>query len=1582
MPQRSNNRRFRPARAGRFAAGLRLATHNIRGFRGQGGAIPAHKVGLLFNEWRRLQLHIVCVQEVKIGAGDHAAKAQVERALSQAAQAAGVPSQGYKVYWGCRQVAPLQSSLVGDSPARRRSLGGNAAGGVAVLIRRDLLVRDLRVMGTPQVDQDGRLMHMQLEWRGAPLHLVNVYLPSGRPAQQQRFVRERLGPLMQGRVGPWVLAGDFNFTPSWVKDRAWVAGVGQGGDRPESHKRDEGPAKALAALAGEVGVRDAFRHRHPTRAAYTYVCGTAASRIDHLYVSSSLLPHLLQCDVHGLSVSDHRPVVMHLAPIGRRRQGPGLARARIAFARDRLLLRQLQEWVAEQATAAPLGDDRRLLGWWPAFKHDLAVRIRDLNLEHRALRQQAAAEVREAEQQQGVAEAALVAAPAGPISQAALQAVVEARRRHVAASMAAAADHEAARRRCAVAEGEHPSSAITRIVSRPASASLVTALRKPSGGLVASGPQMAREMARFFAAISARHTPDPTAVTRVLGAVDQHSTRLGASGAATVGDAEVSAAEIAAAIKHTKPGTAPGPDGLAPEVWRHCGDAATQLLAALFSAIGRTASTPDGFLEGVICPIFKGGEATLPANYRPICLLNTDYRLLTKCLAKRLGSVIGQVVGPQQNAFVPGRCITANIAFLQSLPDALRCQGRGAVLAFLDIRKAYDTVSRPFLLQVMQRLGVGDGMLRWVRTLLSDTASAACVNGHVSAPVLFEEGVRQGCPLAPALFLFAAQALWCWLKACPVVGVGVVPGQWAHAMQFADDTAVVLKDPSPSTVHQFLEHMRIYRGASGQALNAAKSRLLPIGEVRAFGQVPSVVGGIPVESETGALGVAFANGGDPATRINWQERVPKAHQRFSRLAKLGLSVFGRAQCAGAYGVSRVLFHAGHSGMPGEIAQDLWRKAVALVDRGVGPDSQRRSLPGVHSQLLVGRPSKGGFGLLPMEQHIRARHAMFAKQLVVWLAGDPTELQKGDGSDADQPQPLWVSLVAHQLRTLCPAAHPALALLAVAAAQGVGAMDRLPGQAVRAWPQPGLLALMMRGLVALGPPSDLVQEQLPPDLIPQMPLWGNPLLQLELRREQRTVKWPLDDDDPGAATARGEHQMAARLREQQCGFGVWVGTPGLFTVADLCTLVYILRGVRTAWQRVRRSALPPQGPLSQVWGVHTVVGLPPLVAQLFRAWDPTARPWEQELPVAVEAMFAALPQHWQTAARQWHAQQAPQHRLLVPTQTRLDSDAVEDAVRAVVRRMGWKGVTLTGMAVAPQPAQDGEGRDPTKRPFYPLSVRWATVLQLRREGFFWAQNGARRQYVSDALFGVGAVLSAAQEAQVDGAQGQFGAAMRRLWLLPWENERKETLWRLAVNGVQGAGGHDISLSGACLCGWAGPVRSRPEPERAREWRQHCFWACPVAREVVLQLQGVLPGRALAKAQVWLLHAPCDVHQCVWEPVCAAALDAMAFGRRMMWSLHLSEQSADPRQTLITQFFLPVQQLRLPSVVVRAARRAAARFWERLQDLVMLDDFPVKDQRWDGVPPDHPFVGVEQVPQRPGKPLRFVLNLPAVAQQPDA
>ena len=114
------------------------------------------------------------------------------------------------------------------------------------------------------------------------------------------------------------------------------------------------------------------------------------------------------------------------------------------------------------------------------------------------------------------------------------------------------------------------------------------------------------------------------------------------------------------------------------------------------------------------------------------------------------------------------------------------------------------------------------------------------------------------------------------------------------------------------------------------------------------------------------------------------------------------------------------------------------------------------------------------------------------------------------------------------------------------------------------------------------------------------------------------------------------------------------------------------------------------------------------------------------------------------------------------------------------------------------------------------------------------------------------------------------------------------------------------------------------------------------------------------------------------MCAAALDAMAFGRRMLWAVHLDERPDDPRQTRITSFF-PVLSPRIPAPVVRAGRRAAARLWERLQDLAMLDKYPLKDQRWESVSFGHPFLGGEDVPDRPERPRRFVVNMPAAMQR---
>ena len=372
--------------------------------------------------------------------------------------------------------------------------------------------------------------------------------------------------------------------------------------------------------------------------------------------------------------------------------------------------------------------------------------------------------------------------------------------------------------------------------------------------------------------------------------------------------------------------------------------------------------------------LFKNrGSPTLAGSYRPITLLCTDYRILAKVLANRLGPTLGRVVTLEQSAFLPERLIGANVQFLRQLPHLMAQTGRSCVIAFLDIAKAYDSLDRTFLFEAMEAMGAGPGLLAWTRLLLSNTASRAIVNGYVSGKVSLTAGVRQGCPLAPLLYLFAAQALLCWLQKNRV-GIRLCAGeeQVTTAVQFADDTEVVLD--SMEKLSNFLQCMDIFARASGQQLNLDKVELLPIGPNP--GPVEEAQGMRVVQQAT-ALNLPFTDiGAEPA--MDWQAQKEKALSRFERISSLHLSVFGRATAAAAYGLHRLTWHMEHGGMPSEgNLVDLEKKAAKLIDRGQGPSATDRRLTGIPKRLLPGHPSSGGFGALPLREHVQARWANWA-----------------------------------------------------------------------------------------------------------------------------------------------------------------------------------------------------------------------------------------------------------------------------------------------------------------------------------------------------------------------------------------------------------------------------------------------------------------------------------------------------------------------------------------------------------------------------------------------------------------------------
>lgn len=924
---------------------LRVASHNVQ--------TGAPNFAQCVRAWRRRRYDVVGLQEM------HATKKKLASDLTAIAQDAGYH---------------LLYSVCSDSPRKA---------GVAFLVSNDVWHGVVR--SHTHTDATGRLLCVHLKWKGQNLWLVNVYVPSNDGPGARDFLQHHLAHALQhppdARAQP-VVMGDWNFVHDSALDRKHRNMVAE-------TQNDRACCPVFPGVA--PGMVDTFRTKHPSRRVYTYAGFYGVARLDRIYVRSGFMPFVTAVDVLNVCelISDHRPVVVHIAAaegVSRRARRPGVRRLRILFWPDVQLQRSFQQWVAAQLEDAPEAAAALLL-WWPTFKRQLVAKVEELNTQrkHRVLAPPALrAEYDQLAATMQAGWDALQAAVTLEEREAAI-AGIHAHRRKLAATLAALKRH-----------GEHvepppswlpynevPSTRFTSIMAPPAESKAVHALKHPHGHLLGPGVGQANLMVQHYASISSAPAPQPAAMQQVMQAIPAHGpVGLPPPAADALGEPTVSADEVRHALKHCKPGTCPGHDGIPVELYRKAGQPMMVLLARVFTAMGETGATPANFLDGVISSIFKDGDPTLPSNYRPITLLNTDYRVLSKVLANRCLQHIPHLISPEQCAFLRGRSIGDSIMLLQLLPHQLAAEGHtGALVAFLDFRKAYDSVNRDFLREVLLAMGVGDKFVAWVMLLLSqDTRACAVVNGYKSAQVHFTAGVRQGCPLAPLLYLFVGEALLRYLKAQPLLGVTVAGGR-VVAAQFADDIDPVLK--GPEVVPVLVDALATYGDASNQHINVDKSKLLPVGRPSPA-PVAATIAGIPVVDSASTLGIKFHAGLAPPTpKRDWEQLLSGVDSRLDKLGRLSLSAFGRAMGASAYALSRLLFYMEYAGLP-SVRQlgDLQRALAKLVDRS----NNNHAFTYVRKELLVGPVREGGFGLLDVQQHALARHAVLATKL---LTGDAT-----------------------------------------------------------------------------------------------------------------------------------------------------------------------------------------------------------------------------------------------------------------------------------------------------------------------------------------------------------------------------------------------------------------------------------------------------------------------------------------------------------------------------------------------------------------------------------------------------------------
>ena len=300
-------------------------------------------------------------------------------------------------------------------------------------------------------------------------------------------------------------------------------------------------------------------------------------------------------------------------------------------------------------------------------------------------------------------------------------------------------------------------------------------------------------------------------------------------------EGRIKESEILEVCKHLPAGKSPGPDGIPNEFYTIHRELLTGGLTAALNEAHVEGKLPLTMREGDVSILYKKKERTDLRNYRPISLLQNDYKILTRVLTQRINKVIHLVVSPEQTGFVPGRFIVENTHLMNLLQAYVEGEDIEGMLVGIDFEKAFDSCSWSGLTEAMQDLGFGDDIVRWIATIYNSEHRArrrVRVNGERSEWYELERGVAQGCPVSPLLFLCMAEALSRLINSDAEfkgIIVGDNPREF-RLSQFADDTIAILKNGE--SLPALWRVLHTFYLATGLKVNINKTEGLLLGRSR------------------------------------------------------------------------------------------------------------------------------------------------------------------------------------------------------------------------------------------------------------------------------------------------------------------------------------------------------------------------------------------------------------------------------------------------------------------------------------------------------------------------------------------------------------------------------------------------------------------------------------------------------------------------------------------------------------------------------------------------------------------------------
>ena len=294
---------------------------------------------------------------------------------------------------------------------------------------------------------------------------------------------------------------------------------------------------------------------------------------------------------------------------------------------------------------------------------------------------------------------------------------------------------------------------------------------------------------------------------------------------------DITLSEIKSALFDMKFDKVTGSQGLPPEWYVKFWD---EISGLLFHVI--TDASKLGFdkssSRGIITLMEKPGRDKMRiSQWRPLTMLNTDFKILSKLLARRMKKVLPSIIHHDQAGFMVNRGTTDNLMKLITTMEYCEKQNIDALLVSFDSHKAFDTVEYKVLFRIMKSFGFPEKFINMIRALYTGMESCTINKGYSSPYIKITQGLRQGCPISSVCYLVLVEVLGLKIRQNQNIQ-GITVGEHTNKLgQFADDlwASIIASQTNYTELINTVDKFCI---ETGQKINYNKTQVIRIGSLR------------------------------------------------------------------------------------------------------------------------------------------------------------------------------------------------------------------------------------------------------------------------------------------------------------------------------------------------------------------------------------------------------------------------------------------------------------------------------------------------------------------------------------------------------------------------------------------------------------------------------------------------------------------------------------------------------------------------------------------------------------------------------